>query len=443
MEHENKEQVVFVKDLLFAALYQWRRILAAALVFALLFGCATFLSLQKKASAVPSGEEAQAVMDEYSRQKLLLEKMAENAQNLVSSQEAYQMESTLMHLDPYAVYKATIELTVQAQTDPDTLYSGIDTVSPYLHAYAVYLRSDPVMNAIADAVGLKSKYLTELIGLVDGGATTRSLSVTVSYPTAEGAQQILTMLMDALEDAQAPIRQSIGEHTVSIVTSGVGECIDLAIIELQNAAVKRLDTLRTQLSSVQTKLSSLKAPSLSSQISTKRIVIFAILGAILGAGLVACAAWICHIADGRVYSARVLRNKTCVRVLGCVPMRKRGPVDRWLRKLEGRSTGEDCLDVAAATVRNYCTGIQNLMIVGSCDTESQEAVAQALKALGVQATACGSLLHSAEALNALPACDAALLVEKCGCSRYTHILQTMERIADQEKPLLGCVLLDG
>lgn len=442
MEKERNDQVVFIKDLLFAALYQWRPIVAAALVFAVLLGGLVGVSQWKATSNTVSEEEIQAAMEAYENEKQLLDKVVEDAKKKVINQENYIVESALMNLDPYSIYRATVELSVLS--DKEVQYETADNTAAILHAYSVYLRSDQVVSQIAEEVDMEPKYLTELIWALNGGKDTKSLSITVSFPTAEGAQKILDSLMAALAQAKEEITENLGEHNSSVVTSGVDLRIDLSIVERQEEATKRLDALRIALEEAMAQQSALAAPAFGASASIKKVVLFAIIGGILGAGFMACCAWVSHIAGNKVYSCRVLKNKTGMRVLGCVPAaEKKNPIDRLLRKLEGRNLDENALAVAVATARNYCENDQKLLVVGEGAPEEQALVSQALNALGVQATACGNLLQSAAALEQLPQCDKVLLVEKCGCSKYADILLSTERIADQNKPLIGCILFEG
>lgn len=442
MEKEMKDQVIFVKDLLFAALYQWRKIIIAAVIFAVALGGFGAITEWKSVTTPISDEEKQTIMDSYEYNKKLLEEKVENAQQMVKNQEEYKLESAIMALDPYSIYRATIELTVL--TDKELQHEAADNTSAILYAYEAYLGSDQVVSFIAEEMELKAKYLTELIAMKNGGSATKSLSITVTYPDAEGAQQIKGLFLAALDDAKQQITQNLGAHNSSVVASGVNERIDLSIIDRQNEATTRLTSLNTALEESKAQLDALTEPNFRTNISVKKVIILAILGGILGAGLVACFAWVSHIAGGKVYSARVLKNKTDIRILGCAPVsQNKNPIDRWLCELEGRSLGEDSLAVAIATTRNYCTCEQSVLILGDCEKNDLELVAQELTKLGVQAQVCGSLLRDPVALEMLPKCDSVLLVERCGCSNYANILLTQERIADQNKPLIGCVLLEG
>lgn len=446
MEQEKDLQVIFIKDLLFAALYQWRRILAAALVFAVILGGAALVSQSNSVSAPSSEETRQAAEKAYEEQKLLLEEKCDQTQKLIDSQEAYNTQSPVMLLDPYGVYIATAELTVQTdyQILPGMTYQNPDNTNAILHAYVTLLNSNQTFQSLADAMDLNAKYLTELITLSNGGSSTRTLSITVTYHSTQGAEQILDILTDCAQAAESQIDQTMGEHSLNIVAGGVSQRIDLSIADKQTAAINRLGTLQTTLADLQAQQEALQVPALSgSGISVKKIVLFCIVGAVLGAGLVACIAWVAHIAGTKVYSARTLKNRTGVRILACVPAEgKVHPIDRWLRRLEGRSLDEGQTALAVAAIRNYClTGKKVLVATGNGCTD--RTVPEALEKAGIQAVVCSSLTQDAAAVEALPGCDAVVLLEKCGCSRHADVEHSMELVADQGKQVLGCILLNG
>ena len=441
MEKERNEPVVFVKDMLFASLYRWRQILVVALIFAVLLGAFAGLLEWKKVSANISHEEFAAIKQEYEIERQRLQKKMDNCQNLVDSQEAYNVESPMMLLDPYQVYTASIELTVW----PSEMVAGQETVDiagPVLNAYAAHLKSDRVINQAAEEIGMQSKYLLELVNIANGGLETRSLTVKVSFASAEDAQKVLDILVASVEVAGAQIEKNVGKHNATVVVSGVDERVDPLLIDQQKLAQTRLKDLKTQQAEVQKELDSLKAPAAIAGVSKKKIVLFVIVGAILGMALVVGIACFRHIAGGVVYSGRTLKNCTGVKLLGNLMLNKPNcKVDAWLRKLEGRCVTDETA-VVAATVKNYCRKGDKLLLVGTCD-EANEKVAQLLKDADVFVDTYGSLLSSAAALAALPQCDAVLLVECCGVSKYQDVRVTLERIQDQNKPVIGCVLLEG
>lgn len=445
MEYEKKEQVIFVKDLLFAALYQWRKILIGAVILALILGGVSFLNQRKAAETTLSDEEAQSALAEFEENKARLEQDLENTEKALTNQENYLSQSPIMLMDPYGVYQASIEVTVQSdyQILPGMQYQNPDYTSAILRAYTVYLTGDEVINTIAASLSHESKYFTEMVSITNGGGDTRSLSIYISYPTRDGAQQIADMFTDYLSQAQKQISQNGFEHEIKVISSSVNERIDHSVTTKQQSARSNLEELKTRISTLETELNALTMPTLVTGISKKKVVLFAMIGAILGAGLVACVAWLNHIAGGKIYSPRTLTNKTGIRVLGSIPVSAHRSVDKWLRKLEGRSVGDNHAALAAANIRYYCKDAKSILLLMDCAEEQCQPVLDAIAQAGITANIHNSPLCSAEALAAIPNADAVVVFGQCGVSRYNDAEKIAELLADQGKLLAGYVLLDG
>lgn len=446
MDYEKREQVVFVKDLLFAALYRWRSMLVAALIGAVLLGAVTIFLSYRDRQDLPSPTEQQEQIAAYEEEKQRLTAQLEQDTALVASQEEYLSNSLIMKMDPYCVYKATIDLIVQTdyQILPGMSYQNPDNITTILNAYQMYMGGDQVILDVADNIGLESKYLWETISLSNGGTANRNFRIAISYYSAEGAEQILNAFLGHLDQAKKTISQTIGEHTVQVVTSSVDQRIVLSVTEQQNSAKARLDSLRKQQIASQESLKNLEEPVFDTGLSTIKTIILVVLGAILGAGLIACIAWFKHLTGNTVYSSRTLVNKTGLKVLCRLPAEEtKNPVDKWLKQAEGRVIDQDLTNVAIATIRNYTASTQRVSLFGDCALALQEQFAEKLKSSGINAVAYGSLLRSAQAQDALEESDVVLLIEQCGVSHYRNIMLSMEHLEDLNKRLIGCVLLEG
>lgn len=444
MENQRDERVIFIKDLLFAALYQWRKILIVAVALAALASVYASVTEWEKASSAPSAKTKQELLERYQEEKSLIEHRIDSVTAQIESQEDYIAKSPVMSMDPNATYQAGLDFTVQTdyQILPGMNYQNIDNTNTLLRAYCAALNGDQLFGPLAEISDIPVKYVPEIVSVFDNSAANRTVRLTLTADTQQKAQALLDKAKEVLQTAQGQIRNSVGEHQLEIVSSSVSERLDTALAEAQTAALDRLETLYTTREDLKKQLSGLKAPQFGVKASMKIVVLYAVIGGFLGAAIVMFIAWIAHIVSGKVYSARTLTNRTGIKVLGCVA----GPgkvcrLDAWLRALEGRSVAESMMAVAAANVRNHTSG--KLLLIGDADDEGREQIRAALNAAGVQATACGSPLRSVEALDALAACDSVVLVEKCGVSRYNNVSAEIQLVLDQGKSLSGCVLLDG
>lgn len=449
MDDERDEQVVFLKDLLFAVLYQWKPILAAALVLAVLLGGYKAVSAFN-APDPDAQEKYQTELEKYESKKAALEQSAATIERNLAGQKTYLEESVLMGLDPYAFYEASMVLYVDNgyQIMPDTGYQDPDNTGAILQAYLSAFTGDQVVLEAAENLELEARYLRELLKVTvndTAGMPNHVLTVTVRYSDQIGAERILAVLEGRLEAVSAQVSGSVGSHSVSVVSKSCGLRTDITLVTAQKAETDRVNTLMTDLDKTKTSLKNLQAPVQEGD-SGKDVAKYAILGAAVGVVLVAAAACVAHIASGKVYSQRVLEARTAVNVIAKLadPEKKRkNPVDRWLRKLEGRAADRpDAGRLAAATVRSCCAGGKTLLVTGDASGETCRALAEKLNLKDIKVIPCGSLLEDPKAVEALVSCDCVLLAEKRGCSSYENISRAKAQISRQGKDLIGCVLFE-
>ena len=171
MENERNEQVIFVKDLLFATLYKWRLILIFALAFAMLFGGWGYISEKGEANNSQSQQETVA----FNKQQDIIEQEIQRLQTRIDSGTDYLDHSLLMNMNPYEVTKATA--TISILTEPIEVpnsaeYAGY--ASSIVNAYKTSLLDGTLMEEISEQIGEEEHFLAELItvtsviGTVDG-----------------------------------------------------------------------------------------------------------------------------------------------------------------------------------------------------------------------------------------------------------------------------------
>lgn len=432
MEQQKEPQMVYIKDLLFTVLYRWKAVLAVTLAFALALGGLGFLL-----TGSPSREELQK-QESYSTQKAVYDQRIAALEKSVAERQTHLAQSLLMQLDPYNHYEAQLTISVQlAAGDP-----GFDSAfvsQAVLEAYRAVLTEGSCLEQLAQLLKQPAQYVPELISATAPAIGSDTMTFTVKCADAQTAAALAEAMQAHLEQYQARISQDVTAHSLVVLKNTALATADSALAETQRTEIARLAEILTGLTEARTKRSALVAPETASPL--KNAVVLAVVGAIAGVFLMVCLLWVGHIGSGKVYSARTLRNRTGIKVLGTLDSgKKRGPVERWLRKLEGRSASKD--PAVAATDIALRVPQTNLLVTGS---GSCKAFAVALTQAMPQAriTAAGSLLESPEALKALAECEAVVLVARCGSTRYNDILQQAEKIEDYGKQLIGCVLMDG
>ena len=437
MEKERNEQVIFIKDLVFAVLYKWRAVLAVGLALALLLGGWKLLFGRTNISEMTADTQEEL---------LLLQDELNFLQDNIEKNTNYLENSVRMNINPYAVATASAMITVM--TEPVSSPMGTENTSyvdSLLMAYRFSLLSNDQLKKVAEETGLDSSYLNELItvssvtGIVDG-----TLEIVVIHSDIKTAEEILTAIVEWVPNAQQEINNSVAEHNVA--------CYKTSKIVTNRSLIKEQEEVRNNLREMDNKRKELvmqivvlgspeqDAGNGITKEAVKDAIIFAVVGAVLGTGAVAVWAAAVHILGAKVYSERTLKAWTGIRVLGCIPQKEqKNKLDRWLRKLEGRSVKADYA-WAAAAIRNHCPEKERLLICTQqpCDPEMIEALQQE----GVCVHIGGYLTEDAEAMKQLRGCDSVLLMVHCGSVGYDCVLKQMQVVADGNKTLAGCILLD-
>ena len=445
MENERDDRVIFLADLVFAALYQWRKLLIGALVFAVLLGGFSGI---KQISGSSAGEEKETYlqqMEAYNSEVALLENRIAATQEYLKSQQEYLEKAPLMQLNAYQLYESVVVFAVQTEykINTDTVYQDPDNLQALLRSYSTLLQNEHVLDAMAQVIDVPTKYAKELMWIHLGDAGTRTLSVGIRYTNPEQADAMLDVVINSINDNQPQIADSMGAHQLVLSTRSITEIMDTTIIDAQANAFQHKDTLTASLDEMTLQLEDMTPPANGAAFSFKSIVVNALIGAFLGLFLVA--AWACaiHVMGAKVYSVRTLKNRTGLKVLGAIcASEKQNPVDLWLRKLEGRNNAAQQADFLAVAVSTYCEKGAKVLLAGSCDESVRQDLLTALNTAGITAVDHGSLLTSPQALRALPEQDGVLLLAQCNVTPYRCIEEEMEIAADRSK-LLGCILVNG
>ncbi len=456
MEPNNTyEQEIDLKDLMFAVLYRWRPILAVAVVLAVLLGGYRAVSVYREendaAALAQAQKDYESAVELYEKNQANAEREIDNLVKSIEEQQKYLEESRLMNLSPYDVWSAQTVLFVKTdyQIMPDMVYQNLNYTDTILAAYQTALMNLEFLEEVAEKVGLDERYLEELVSVTVSG---NLLTICAMDGTESGVKAIMDAMLDGVKDAQSQIRTSIGSHTVSEVSSSVGALVDLKLQNTQKAQSDRLVTLNDSLTKTRDGLDALAepvAPSSSAMTAVKSGIKYAVLGGVLGAFMVVFVVCVCFLMSDKVYSAKELKNRYRVKILGTLPVseKKRFVVDEWLRKLEGRAHGADIsaeYGLIAANAANYADDMKSLMVIGTADEKLVAAVAGGLESrmAGVKVTIGGNVLRDGNLLRQLPGCDGVVLVEQCSRSVYSDVALEIETAKDLKKTVVGCVVFE-
>ena len=457
MEPNNMyEQEIDLKDLMFAVLYKWKPIIAVAILIGALLGGYKLITTYKAQNDAEVVEKANA---DYQKEVELFEKNQETGEreieNLTESiekQQEYLEDSLLMNMSPYDVWEAKTVLFIK--TDyvimPGMDYQNVNYISTVLQAYRTSLTNLEFLKSVSKKVGMDERYLEELITItVDGNLLT--LQARADKKTT--VEKIMKELRNGIDDAQPRILDSIGEHTISEISESVGSLVDLALSDTQKSQNDRLVSLNNSLDQKKTELDEMEEPKPASSPKVSALksgIKYGVLGGVLGAFMVVFFVCVFFLMSDKLYSAKDLRSRYRLKVLGTLPVigrKKANPIDAWLRRLEGRvdpKTADTEYSLIAANVKNYADRIRSLLIVGTAADEAISAVAEKLGALipELQIVRGGNMLQETEALAKLAASEGVILVEQCGRSTNSGVAAELEKTTDLQKPIVGCVVFE-
>lgn len=435
------ERVLRMRDLLMSAACHWRRILVVTLAVALILGGGLGAYTALKASNTKLQQEAnndyQWELSSYYAKQKFLEADILQLRDYIAQQQTYLKESILMNMDPYNSYQASWNLYVSAAESES---------EEILLAYHTALSSNDVLQAVATTVGIAPKYLKELYHVTMNTDTdknpSRFLTVSVRYPDAEGALEILKAVGAQAELLHKELSASLGTHKISYRHTGAICTVDLGLSTAQRAEASRLSQYESSLAASKEALENLKEPK--TEAVTYRDagmdgLFFGVIGLILG--VVAGLALECIIAacSNRVLSYQELETNMGIPILGVLVSGKKKGFEGFLRRKQGipEENTPESTALLAFQMESYSKNLHRLLIAGSGVSEV-EAVIPGIDEKELTFTE--NLLSDSKALTTMEQCDGVVLVARRYTTKYTDIQQARAYLADMGKPLVGCIL---
>ncbi len=460
--NQSYEQEIDLKELMFAVLRRWRPILAAAVILAVLLGGYKAFSAYRAANDETVLKEARENYEKdlelYEKNKATSEREIENLTKESADQEEYLEKSVLMNMSPYDVWEAKADLFVKTDYEimPDMVYQNIDFTGTVLQSYQSALTNAEFMEKVAASQKLDSRYLKELVSISIGHSDNKInnlLTISVKHESEAKAKAVMDEFLAGVNQNKSKIRSSIGDHTVTVVNNSLGSLVDLSLADRQKNENERLTNLNTTLEDKQTQLSEMEQPEevvSSGNAAAKSGIKYGAIGGVLGAFAVVFFVCVGFVMSDKVYSAKELKYRFKVKILGILPQtgnKKIGRIDRLISRMEGRILDRDVereYGLIAANICNYAEGAKSLLVVGSGAEKLIQEVGEKLQGRlpDVKIVSGGNLLTEAESLKKLSGCDSVLLVEQCGISLYSLVEQEIEKIRDLDKKVVGCVVFE-
>lgn len=456
MESRQDGQVIYLKDLLFSALYKWKSILVWAVILAVLLGgvkgLISYTNMKNEEFQKENFAQQELELEVYETRKASLQQQIEANRVNARHQQKYLDESVLMNLDAYNHYEVYLSFFLETdyQIMPGMSYQNPDPTSAVIKAYMEGVTNDTNAKQLADSIGTESEYLLELLS-TDTPYEAKGFSFHFRVPDKVSGEKLLECLKQVIEQLQAEISQIVALHEVHIKEAFIRQTIASWLAQQQQDQANKLTALNDVITDLQQQKNDLLPPEsvvVSGGSVLKDALVFAVVGGILGVMLVVMIAWMQHIFGSTVYSRKALTNRTGIKVLGSVKAgKRRNAVDAWLRVVEGRNDlpADKQNAMLACSVAAAMGNEGVLQISGQCSAEERIAFAEALRQTNAKITVCdaGNILQDVSARPALNQADCVLLMEQCGVSTYEGVQDQIDVIVEHGKKILGCVLIDG
>lgn len=458
MDYNNGyEQEIDLKELMFSVLHRWRPMVLLAVILMVALGGykagSTYRALSDPEVKTEARDKYELDLRNYNREVETNERELENLKKDITNQEEYLEKSVLMSMSPYDVWEARAEFFIKTDYEimPGMVYQNPDFTGAVLQLYQSALTNAEFMDKVAKESGIESRFLKELVTI-----TVRNnnlLSIQVRHETEDSARETLEKFVAGVKGFKNQVERSVGEHTVTEVDRSEGSLVDLSMADKQKSESDRLIDLNDRLAVKEQEIEDLEEPeepASSYKAAFKDGAKYGIVGCVLGAFAVAFVVCVIFVLSDKVYSAKELKNRFRLKVLGTLPLaetKKAGKIDRWLNEMEGRACDKDEeaeYGLISANLRNYTDGAKSILVVGSADKALIDQITEKLnnKLEDVEVTSGGNLLLNAESLKKLPECDAVVLVEQCGVSKYSSVELEIEKIQDLDKKVIGCVVFE-
>ena len=456
MNNNQQDMEVTFNDVVIAAVRSWRVLLAACLAAAVLLGGVQGLLTLKTVGGVSAETVAQNNLEHqqaYDREIAAQNDLIARLQKNIESQQAYLDGSVLMHMDPQDCWTAKVSYFVDNQMTPD---QTVDPINTLLTGYQAELTSGHVIGAAAEAVGMESQYLKELLRVsadTKSASSNRLLTVAVCHPDADMAQAILEAMKEQILLSSQTLANQVAPHRLSEVSHSLIKENDIGgMVERQNEEFGKLRTMEADIAAAQEAIE--KAELVVEPLPSRRDALGAALqgagiGAVLGLALAAVFVSVRYLLSDKVCCGADLTRRTGVRLLGSIEKEDRTykKLDRWAMNRQGRPLlpREDSFRLAAADIDGYSQGLNRILVCGDVPEQSLEQLCSALekKLPQLQLVAGrGDLLQDIATAEALRSCDGVILLAHAGTSRCSVVRRQAAKLESLHKVLLGCVVLE-
>lgn len=393
---------------------------------------------------------------------------AKSIQQAMDKSRKYLQESVLMNIDPYQEQS----LILQYYIDSDYTWninkdiSG-DYTSAVTNAYAEYVKSGVVAKRIQEELGLdvEERYIEELISvekLESAVKTEDILTVQVIYNDEKVLEQMAQILKECLEEQTATINNTVGSHTLKLLSENIAVHTDSELAEKQSTVQSQMDSYRTQLNTLLDIMTEDQLAELDIVLAGEEEIVtgtlvkpsfskkYLVLG--FATGVIMVILWICGVAifTSKLQSSQELETMYGLRLFGTMKKeRKAVGLDKVLLSLKNRNqkqlSKKASFQFLISNLELACK-VENVTQIFMTGTEIEhmekawlEEFVQKMEQAGIIVVYGENICYDAVNLRKASEIGCAILLEESGCSIYEEITKEVKILSEQNVKILGCI----
>lgn len=441
---------ISLRDLFWSVTAKWRQIVCLTLLITLLFagykGVSSYSSLSDPATVHAIEESNESAQKAYESNKSVLESRIDTVSQLIDQENEYEQNSLLFSIDPYNV--SVSEKTYYIDTDytilPGSSFQNPNYSVQVVNAYKAVINSI----AIEPILGQKTSDKRDIFLTVTVDPEHGLFSVRTIGADPDQAVRIMEEADKAIQSAAQSIRSDVHDHQISCIAETQYQAVSEELYQLHEDHQSRLKSLTKGLADAVAEYESLKVPQLepiTTRISIKGIVKFAIFGFVIGAVLSVLLYAVPFILRNAVASPDDMARRYNAATLGMfTDGRKANRIDRSIASHRGLVDlpAEKAAALSAANIRQVAGDNRKILLAGDVKKESIAELSRHLSPQleGFELLCGGNICEDPDSVCALSACDALILVEELGVSRHDTIVREADKAFRLGKPVLGFIL---
>lgn len=463
---ETHEQEIDIKKMFYKIFKHWRRIVAFAMIMAVLLGGFTagkgaidFNDEEKRAKVKAEYDAIWGAYQEEGRQIVLAKRDLEKT---IEEHVEYMEESVLMEIDHQDEWWGDVSYYVDTdyQIMPDSIYQNENPASKICQSYRSYYAGGDFHRYLLDNLSydIPIKYLREIVS-VDVDVSGRTISIRVRHMDKAHVDEILALFNKSITSAKTDIDQTVYNHELITLSDTAYSEINLALRDMQEQKnilseqyADQMSVLDGDLLEWEKEEKKLELPIITVGGVITKSVKMLIIGGLIAAVVAAVYYAAQYVLSGKVQGSEHISPK--MHLIGKVPGKTQKKPFRFIDKLVGRMFGitvresevNDRIAIIGNNIGVVAEGkkAETVAMVSDISTKSlQSLTEQASKSCATKLVSAGNILKDPVADKTVDAADSVVIVVRQGESRKDTLASLIASCDAKNKTILGYVLTNA